>query len=112
MFVSAPVGYEEDDDDLYQNEELYNHLNPDMGGEEAWELDPDSDASPFEQRAKMMTDISPEKDGGVLKKVLREGTGSVIKPDAFVTGEREWGREMGWRERVWVGGIGGGREDR
>jgi len=33
-----------------------------------------------------MEDITPAKDGGVLKKILREGTGPIVPDKAIVRG--------------------------
>ena len=43
--------------------------------------------TPFELIAVEMEDITAAKDGGVMKKVLKQGTGNVVPDKAIVRGE-------------------------
>ena len=38
--------------------------------------------------AEDMEDITPTNDGGILKKILHSGVGSVVPPGASVEGEQ------------------------
>ena len=46
--------------------------------------DEDDDLTPFERMAKKMEDICPFKDGGVMKKILKQGSGPVVPVDSVV----------------------------
>ena len=43
--------------------------------------------TPFELMAVEMEDITSAQDGGVLKKVLKQGTGNIVPDKAIVRGE-------------------------
>ena len=43
----------------------------------------DDDCTPFERMSREMSDITVDKDGGVLKCVLRHGAGAVVPPTAL-----------------------------
>ena len=45
--------------------------------------DGDEDTTPFTRMARDMEDISPNKDGGVLKSILRHGAGAIVPPTAL-----------------------------
>ncbi|KAK3083712.1 hypothetical protein FSP39_001888 [Pinctada imbricata] len=47
--------------------------------------DDDDDVLPFTKMRKKMEDITPNKDGGVHKKILQEGSGNVIPPGCIIT---------------------------
>ena len=49
--------------------------------------DTDSQLTPFAKLARKMEDITREQDKGVLKDMLRQGTGNIVPPDGFVTGD-------------------------
>ena len=44
----------------------------------------DDDCTPFEYMAKKMEDICPVKDRGILKKILKQGSGDVVPIDSVV----------------------------
>ena len=45
---------------------------------------PSSGKTPFEKLSAKMTDISPDLDSGVLKRVINNGSGLVIPPGSRV----------------------------
>ena len=49
------------------------------------DTDDDDESSPFTRMARKMEDITPNKDGGVFKKILQAGTGNVIPSGSIVT---------------------------
>jgi FKBP-type peptidyl-prolyl cis-trans isomerase len=77
---------------------LFNHRNSDVlyggeetaaaeeGGEEndAGKTKSDSSQTPFEMLRARMEDITPEKDGGVFKRVIIPGSGLVIPKESRV----------------------------
>ncbi len=71
---------------LYFNPEEVFHANQTVPGwgDEDDDDDEDDDRGLFEKMVAKMTDLT--EDGGVYKKVLKEGTGSVVPIGAFVTG--------------------------
>ena len=46
--------------------------------------DEEDDYTPFERMAKKMEDICPNKDGGIMKKILNQGSGPVVPLDSVV----------------------------
>ena len=42
--------------------------------------------TPFELMVLKMHDVTPTKDGGVLKKIIKQGTGQIIPDNAIVRG--------------------------
>ncbi|KAL4224000.1 Inactive peptidyl-prolyl cis-trans isomerase fkbp6 [Mactra antiquata] len=73
---------EQTDNTCYDPDELCKNL---YRGDESDSNDEDEDdeRTHFEQLAAKMTDISPDKDGGVLKQILHHGSGSVIPDGAM-----------------------------
>ncbi|XP_065893278.1 inactive peptidyl-prolyl cis-trans isomerase FKBP6-like isoform X2 [Dysidea avara] len=61
----------------YESEKMFQQLNYQCT------LDSD-DLTPFELIAVEMEDITAAKDGGVMKKVLKQGTGNVVPDKAIV----------------------------
>ena len=114
-----PVMFEVDADrttdmpasNMFKGEELYNHISH-FGWEEDSEGSEGEGASPFEMQARKMNNVTD--DGGVKKRVLREGTGPLVPEGALVrcklamvsaTGvksERGVGREYDISESFWI----------
>ena len=71
-----------------------NLYHPDESDNDSTE---DEDCTPFEHMAKKMEDICPDKDGGILKKILRQGSGPVVPLESVVrvhyTGFQEYADE-------------------
>jgi hypothetical protein len=89
-YLSVPVPVECELEDFKYTEESLQYLNPNMGDSETEDEDDEKegeDVSPFEKRARTMVDVTPAKDGGVLKKLRRHGSGDVVQENAFVTGK-------------------------
>merc|ERR1719230_2206995 len=63
-----------DQNDYFDKEELFKQLNYEClnSGED------DENTTPFQRMAKDMEDISPNKDGKVLKVILRHGAGALV----------------------------------
>lgn len=66
--------------DYFNQEDVFNNLHH----FEEEDSDEDDDSSPFEKMARKMTDISPDNDGGVMKQVLKEGSGPVVPHGSIV----------------------------
>ena len=73
--------------DMFKGEELFNQI-PHSLWEEEDSSESDKDASlPFDKLKTKMIKVTD--DGGVVKKVLREGTGPVVPEGALVRGEQQ-----------------------
>jgi len=75
-------------EDYFDDADVYKYYSTDTQGEDdaSDDSDTDSQLTPFARLARKMKDITTDKDKGVLKDMLRQGTGNVVPPDAFVTG--------------------------
>lgn len=67
---------EPSDNNYFKGEEVSKNLYiPDSEDEDDEE---DDESTPFEKLARKMTDICPFNDGGVLKQILKHGSGEII----------------------------------
>lgn len=75
---------------------MYKYYSPDTQGvdDASDDSDTDSQLTPFAKLARKMEDITKEQDKGVLKDMLRQGTGNIVPPDGFVTGDLAFIFEM------------------
>lgn len=72
----------EETDIKFKAEDIYN--NRFLPDEDDSDVDEDDESSPFERMMKKMEDISPNKDGMVFKKVLQQGSGTIVPEGAIV----------------------------
>ena len=75
-------------EEYFDDADVYKYYSTDTQGEEdaSDDSDTDSQLTPFAKLARKMKDITTDQDKGVLKDMLRQGTGNVVPSDAFVTG--------------------------
>ncbi|CAC5384585.1 FKBP6 [Mytilus coruscus] len=71
---------EEEEEEAFPPEDVLNNVY--VPDEE--DSDDDDELSPFQKLAKKMEDISPSGDGGVKKRVLHPGGGSIVPEEAIV----------------------------
>jgi len=71
---------EEEVQNYFDAETVFKTLSFDCCREE----EDDSDKTPFQKMAEDMEDITPTNDGGILKKILHSGVGSIVPPGASV----------------------------
>jgi FK506-binding protein 6 len=76
-----PIIGEPRDNTYFDAEEVCKNL---YHSDEDSEDDEDDDSSPFERLARKMEDICPNKDGGILKQLLKHGSGPVVPPGSLV----------------------------
>ncbi|XP_065054939.1 inactive peptidyl-prolyl cis-trans isomerase FKBP6-like [Rhopilema esculentum] len=74
----------DEDDEYFDRETVFKNLNFDCTDEGDDDSDANSDMTPFQRMAVGMEDITPTKDGGVLKKVLVPGVGNLVPNKATV----------------------------
>lgn len=75
--------FEDEESQYFDSEEVFQQLNyecNDFGDDSG--SDRDEDVTPFKRMARNMEDLTG--DGGVLKKILRQGTGPVVPQGATV----------------------------
>ncbi|KAK2172421.1 hypothetical protein NP493_962g00018 [Ridgeia piscesae] len=74
-------------EEYFDDADVYKYYSTDTQGEEdaSDDSDTDSQLTPFAKLARKMKDITTDQDKGVLKDMLRQGTGNVLPSDAFVT---------------------------
>ena len=75
-------------DDYFDDADVYKYYSEDTQTlDDDDDTSDDGDLTPFARLATKMTDITKVQDSGVLKETLHQGTGNVVPPDAYVTGE-------------------------
>lgn len=80
--TSVDFNEPEETDIKFKAEDIYN--NRFLPDEDDSDIDEDDESSPFERMMKKMDDISPNKDGMVFKKVLQQGSGTIVPEGAIV----------------------------
>ena len=68
------------ENNYFQGEEVSRNLYIADSDEE----NEDDESTPFERLARKMTDICPYNDGGILKMILKHGSGPVIEAESVV----------------------------
>lgn len=76
LFAEEPT-----ENNYFQGEEVSKNLYIADSDEDD---DEDDESTPFERLAKKMTDVCPLEDGGVLKQVLKHGSGIEVPSDSVV----------------------------